>query len=1020
MVKISKQHAVQTDYDKEKGQKTNVLLKTLHHKSEEDKTASLAQENNLPYLDLGIIPISEDDVRSINEKDARNYNVAVFQKIGKKIKMAIADPTNLETKEWVKKLAQDNNWIIDLYVVSPSSIQKVWGIYKGSVLLENLDAVHMSLSGKDLEDFEKKFGDLLSLKNKIKDLPTSQIIDIIMAGSIKMGASDVHFEPQEKDVRIRFRIDGILQDIGNIPTTTYGSILSRIKMIGKMKINIRDIAQDGHFSINLEGKQTDTTQPVPESRIDIRVNIIPGNLGESIVMRLLNQSDVMLDVEDLGMEGLAYEQIKKQTERPNGIVLTTGPTGSGKTTTLYALINKLNTEGVKIITIEDPVEYQIKGISQTQVSKDKSYTFAQGLRAIVRQDPDVILVGEIRDGETADIAINAALTGHLVLSTLHTNNSAASVPRLIEMGVKPSLIPPSVNAFIAQRLVRKLCSHCKKEYQPAKETVESIKKILSIISPKSKIDIPKEIPTLYRPVGCSKCHNLGYKGRIGIFEVLTINEDIEKLIMDMAGETDITKAALENGMVTMAQDGILKAIRGVTSMEEVWRVTGQTDFLEDLYEKLMAQALGRAVLIDPESFKKAKDNSEDFEKLQKLISTSKTRDLAKILFSSAVLLDVGDIHIEPEAKDVKIRFRIDGILHTVVTFPLNEYPAVLGEIKILSGVKSEVTAGVIDSRFSIKFDDAIKDIKERSVDVRVSIILGGYGETVVLRILSTSAIELDMGKLGFRKENLDKILTEIKKPNGIILNTGPTGSGKTTTLYALLRILNKPEVKIITVGDPIEYQIEGILQTPISEKDGYSFSDALKALLRQNPDILMVGEVRDEETAKIAVQAALTGHLVLSTIHTNNAAGAVQRMLNLEIDPSDIISSTNAFVAQRLVRKLCDCKKETKPTTEEKEKITQVLRTISPKTGIKAPAIGNIYKSVGCQKCNGLGYKGRMVISEVFTIDRDIQGLINHRATTPELDEKAIENGMLTLKQDGILRVLEGETTLEEIERVAG
>ncbi len=319
-----------------------------------------------------------------------------------------------------------------------------------------------------------------------------------------------------------------------------------------------------------------------------------------------------------GYADLAYEELQKQIASPNGMILNTGPTGSGKTTTLYAIIKKLNSPENKIITIEDPIEYEVKGISQTQVEKDRGYTFAQGLRAIVRQDPDIILVGEIRDEETADIAVNSALTGHLVLSTLHTNNAVGSIPRLIELGVKPTLLPPSVNALIGQRLVRKLCD-CKEEYVPAKESIESLKKILSIISPKAKLDIPTEITRLYRPKGCSKCNHLGYKGRIGIFEILTINNEIEKLILEMAGETELTVAALESGMVTMLQDGILKAVEGITSIEEVRRVTGEGDFLEDIYEKLMAQTFSRKLVVTKKSFEKTAHVVKDFKKFEKVL-----------------------------------------------------------------------------------------------------------------------------------------------------------------------------------------------------------------------------------------------------------------------------------------------------------------------------------------------------------------------------------------------------------------
>jgi type II secretory ATPase GspE/PulE/Tfp pilus assembly ATPase PilB-like protein len=751
--------------------------------------------------------------------------------------------------------------------------------------------------------------------------------------------------------------------------------------------------------------------------VDTRVSIIPGNFGESIVIRLLDPESIKVDIETLGLRGLAFENVQKQMTAPNGMILNTGPTGSGKTTTLYAIINKLNEPDKKIITIEDPIEYELKGISQTQVEKSKGYTFSQGLRSIVRQDPDIILVGEIRDDETADIAVNSALTGHLVLSSIHTNNAIGTIPRLVELGVKPSLITPAVNAIIGQRLVRKLCD-CKEEYIPAKESIESIKKLLSIISPKASVNIPKKIEKLYRPKGCSKCNDLGYKGRVGIFEVLTLNSEIEEMIINMASESELTIAALEAGMITMLQDGILKALDGITSIDEVRRVTGQGALLEEIYEKLMSGTLGRAINVSLENFELVKSNLNDFKKLGEIIKSSDTSNANKLILSAATLLGVGDIHIEPGATDVKIRFKTDGILQTIDTIPINEYPNLLGEIKILSGVKTEARQGVIDSRFSVNFDEEIKDVKERSVDVRVSIILGGYGETVVLRLLFQSALDFNLEKLGVRKENMDKIITEVKKSSGIILNTGPTGSGKTTTLYSIIGILNKPEVKIITIEDPIEYRIEGILQTPVNEKEGYSFSTALGSLLRQDPDVMMVGEIRDDETARIAVQAALTGHLILSTLHANNAAGTVARMLSMGVSNQDIATSANAFIAQRLVRKLCDCKEKVEPSAEEKEKIETILKTISKKSGLTIPPFESIYKPKGCEKCNGLGYKGRMTVSEVLQIDKDIKELIISGAITDEIQDKAVENGMLTMVQDGILRVVEGETTLEEIERV--
>lgn len=1004
MIKIVKKSSPKEDA---KELQTKKIISKFRQKEEEEAASFFAASVNFPYIDTNLFPIANDTLKIIREEESRKYRVAIIQKVAKAVTMVSPDPTREETAVFIENLKKEHNWQIKTYVISESNMERIWERYKKIVFVDILDQMSLHLSGEELAKFEAEMKDLITLKQRITELPTTQILNIIMAGATKLEASDVHFEPQQYEFRLRYRIDGVLQDIASLPLGAYKSIVTRIKMMGHMKINVRDIAQDGTFQILLDDK-----------KIETRVSIIPGNFGEAIVIRILDPESIRVNLDKLGIQGLAYEIIQKQSEAPNGMILNTGPTGSGKTTTLYAIINKLNTPDQKIITIEDPIEYELPGISQTQVEKSRGYTFAKGLRAIVRQDPDVILVGEIRDDETADIAVNSALTGHLVLSSLHTNNAIGAIPRLIELGVKPSLIAPSVNAIIGQRLVRKLCD-CKEAYVPAQESIESLKKLLSIISPKSKVEIPKDIPHLYRAKGCPKCNNLGYKGRIGIFEILIITPEIEKLVLELAGETELTIAALEAGMITMLQDGILKAVSGITSMEEVYRVTGQGEFLENIYDKLMAQILGRSVLVRPEHFLIAKNSIKNFKKLQEVVAKSKNIDVNKIIYAAAYQLGTGDIHIEPGETSVAVRFRIDGILQTVASIPLNEYPQFLGEIKLLSGVKTQVREGVIDSRFSIKFDDKIKDVRDRSVDVRVSIILGGYGETVVMRLLYKTTLEYDLTKLGIRQENLDKILNEIEKPNGVILNTGPTGSGKTTTLYSILEHLNKPEVKIITVEDPIEYQMEGILQTPVNDKGGYTFATALRQLLRQNPDIMMIGEIRDNETAVIAVQAALTGHLVLSTIHTNNAAGAVARMINMGVTPSDVATSVNAFIAQRLVRRLCPkCKTKVKLDPEEKKLVEKTLKSISPESKIKLPSIGDIYKPKGCDKCNHIGYKGRMTVSEVFQISRTIQDMITRGAITAELHEKAIEEGMLTMEQDGVIRVLEGETTIEEVKRV--
>ncbi|OGI25042.1 MAG: hypothetical protein A3J76_02300, partial [Candidatus Moranbacteria bacterium RBG_13_45_13] len=826
------------------------ILARMKHESEEQQTAGIAASLGFPYVDLNIFPIDPETLRTIPKNEAEKYEVVCIQRAGKNISLAFSNIANTGLKDFFLKLEKEEGFKIKLFICSNTGLKKTIEKYEHVTLSESLEQLSMTLTGADLEEFEKKLKDVIDLKKRITEIPTTEVINIVMAGAVKMDASDIHFEPQQDGIRLRYRLDGVLQNITVLPSQVYHYILSRVKILSGMKINVRDISQDGHFSVTID-----------QNEIDVRVSILPGNFGENIVMRLLNQKAVALKFDDLGLRGLAYDKLREEIKKPNGMILNTGPTGSGKTTTLYAIVNTINSPEIKIITVEDPVEYKIKGISQTQVSKSRGYTFANALRAIVRQDPDVILVGEIRDDETANIAVHSSLTGHLVLSTVHTNSAVETAPRLIDMGIKPSLVPAAVNAIIAQRLVRKLCPHCKEKYVPARETVESIKKILAVISPKAKLPVPKEIKSFYRAKGCPKCNGLGYKGRIGIFEIFTFNEELAQKVSEMASESEILSLALEAGMITMLQDGILKSLEGITSLEEVQRVTGEGKFLEELYEKIITQLLLRSVLIRRDIAEKISGIERDLSQLQDLLKSSSSESILSLIISAGIKLRAGDIHIEPEEDTVKIRYRIDGILQDAAQIPMNEYPHLLGNIKLLGGFKTtDANSGVTDSRFGIKLDeDVFPEIsaldesrpkadqplagakesggKDREIDVRVSIILGGYGETVVMRLLNQGAQATEIEKLGIRKENLSKILKQIKKPNGIILNTGPTGSGKTTSLYSLLSILNKPGVKIITVEDPIEYRLKGILQTQVDDKKGYTFPKALRSLLRQNPDV---------------------------------------------------------------------------------------------------------------------------------------------------------------------------------------
>lgn len=992
--------------EKRHDRETQRALKQMRTQSQEEFASHTAKKLGMPYIDLNITPISSDAVAMLTEEVAKKYNVAVFHRTGKMVKLATPKPDNSELHSFISELKNKKGWSVELFVISEQSFDKLLHQYKNAYFIDAIDTMRLTLTGKDLEEFEAGIGKLLKLKDNLDALPTTEILNILFSGAIKLNASDIHIEPQREMIRIRYRIDGVLQKIVEFPEHTYKLIVNRIKLMSKMKINVKDQAQDGHFSFDLDEK----------TKIDVRVSTIPGKKFEGIVMRLLRSDSVTVDLNSLGLAGKAFEDIQKNIVKNAGMILTTGPTGSGKTTTLYTLINHIKTPETKIITIEDPIEYQIDGISQTQVSKDRGYTFSKGLRAVVRQDPDVVLVGEIRDDETADVAVNAALTGHLVLSTLHTNNAVATIPRLMELGIKPTLIPSATNIFMAQRLVRTLCNHCKEQYVPAQDTIDMFMKMVALISPKAKLDVPKKITKIYKAVGCDKCHGTGYKGRVGIFEILTMSNKIEQLILDMASETDIIKEALEEGFVTMTQDGVLKAINGVTTFEEVMRVTTEGELIESLYEDLMTQSLARGIFVDYSVQQKAAANAQDFEAMNKFVNSVEDKDVLPAILSYGATLKSSDIHIEPQEEYVDIRMRVDGVLQSVAKLPIISYPLLLSKVKIVSNIPTTVRQGVSDSRFRIMYEK--EDETENKVDVRVSIIVGGYGETIVLRLLSRENVNLDVHSIGIREYNLNRIMTEVTKPYGVVLNTGPTGSGKTTTLYSILNEISNPDVKIITIENPIEYQLDGILQTQIDKKAGYTFGTALRALLRQDPDILLVGEIRDEETATTAINAALTGHLLISSLHTNDAVGAVQRLINLGVSTNDLTTATNAFIAQRLVRTLCDCKTEQAISEADKALVTKILGGISSKVSIQKPQTDKVYIPNGCEKCNGIGYKGRTVVSEVFVMDDDLRELIAHGALTPDIKHKAVENGMLTMEQDSILKVLEGITTMEEAKRV--
>ncbi len=563
------------DFDDEK---ENKQLDELHKEEEEDLVAMLAESKyGIPYIDLHRIGVDNEALRIIPEKEAIEMRVAPFKLFGKNLYIAIRSP-NPDLIKKLKEVAEAKNLIPTFYMASSASLNKVWDRYKEISMAEISKVGGLEISAETLRETAKNIHYIQDIEqltvealkgNKIHKI--SRLLEIILAGAIAIKASDVHIEPEKDRGRLRLRLDGILQDIIFFDLDIYRLLNSRIKLVSQLKLTSK-IAQDGRFNI-MEGIE----------EISIRTSLIPGAYGEAIVMRILDPKSIQVNLDELGIEPYLFDIINKEIIKPNGLILVTGPTGSGKTTTLYAFLRKIYSKEINIITIEDPVEYHLTGITQTQTDLKKGYSFPEGLRSALRQDPDVIMVGEIRDGETAEIAVQSALTGHMVFSTLHTNNAAGVIPRLIDLKVNPKILVSALSISIAQRLVRKLCTICKKEKTLTEEENKTIKLVMDSIKAEGKnlssYNInPDASLKVFAPVGCEKCNSIGYTGRIGIFEAIKTDETIEKIIPENPSEREIKKVARTQGILSMRQDGIVKILNGITSFEEVQSVV-------DLYEE---------------------------------------------------------------------------------------------------------------------------------------------------------------------------------------------------------------------------------------------------------------------------------------------------------------------------------------------------------------------------------------------------------------------------------------------------
>ncbi len=546
--------------------------------SEEDSVKINALISHIPYVDLKNKTIEADILNLIPKDLAQTYMAVPFGLVDGQLNVAMVDPTNLQAVDF---LTRKTGHFVSAFMTTKQNVMRIIDTYQTTLDVDVVQALGRAAT-EDKTDVgvegmakQKASSQVTEVQNFIQDAPITRALNTILEYAIESKASDIHIEPRAKDLKIRFRIDGLLQDTMTLPKTIEPALISRIKILSNLKIDEHRIPQDGQASYVISHRE-----------VDLRIAIAPITYGEQVVIRVLDKSDSLINLDSLGFKGRSYRLIQEGMKKPHGMILSTGPTGSGKSTTLYAVIQEIKNVSLNIVTLEDPVEYKMDGINQIQVNTAVGLTFASGLRSILRQDPNVVMVGEIRDQETADLAVQAALTGHIVLSTLHTNSASGVLPRLLDMKVEPFLIASTVNTVIGQRLVRKVCDSCKKAFSSTQAATDMINKALSLVLPKNEAEVKAKMEelgydnlpiynqkayTLYKGEGCKVCLN-GYKGRTGIYEVFAMNDAMEKLLVSHATTTDIQRQAQKDGMLTMQQDGLLKVLAGITTIEEVARV----------------------------------------------------------------------------------------------------------------------------------------------------------------------------------------------------------------------------------------------------------------------------------------------------------------------------------------------------------------------------------------------------------------------------------------------------------------
>ncbi len=901
-------------YQKEhKGMRLGGALIELGFISETNMLQALAIRLNMKHIDIANAKVHLDATALIPANLAEKYCILAINDENGVLTVVVNDPMNFFAIEDIKQLTGRQ---LNICLCESQPLQKAINYYYSEVAAQKAARTANTMANEKQDDLEE-----LTVEDGDDETPIINLLNSLLKRAYSVNSSDIHIEPFEDKSIVRMRIDGAIVDYVTLQKGLHASLIARIKIISELDIAERRVPQDGHFRVNVEGEY-----------INIRVSILPTVFGEKAVLRLLAGNSTIQHADSFGMEERDYERFRAMLDSPHGIIYLTGPTGSGKTTTLYMVLDEMAKRSVNISTIEDPVEKNIKKINQTQVNNTAGLTFEVGLRALLRQDPDIIMVGETRDSETASISVRSAITGHLVFSTLHTNDAASSIVRLIDMGVEPYLVANSMVGTVAQRLMRRICPECGQEVEATEEECR-----LLGAAPGTKIK---------KAHGCTQCNFTGYSGRIAVHEILTVDSTVRKMITDGASMDEIQDYAVRHqGMHLLRDSAVEKVLQQVTTIEELRKVAYYSD------EPAAPQIVQMTEILPPVAAQVKEDPFADVG-----AATVHVEDIILRARESGC----SDIHITA-AKPLMIR--INGALQeTKEQYSKAQITAMLLEM-CDADQRAQLAAGN-DLDFAVQTRDGNRQ--------RVNIFRDMGALAATIRLLNSHIPTLE--SLG-----LPMVLGEIvKQPRGLILVTGPTGSGKSTTLAAMIDSINatRPD-HIITIEDPVEYVYEkkqSLIHQREVGRDVTSFAAALRSALREDPDIILVGEMRDYETISAALTAAETGHLVLSTLHTTGAAQTIDRIIDACPNGSQnqvrtqLAGVLNAVVTQCLIPKI------------EGGRIaaTEIL--------IGTDAVANMIRENKCHQMNTAMQAGAAL--GMHTLNRDLMSLVQRGVISMEQARK--------------------------------